>query len=233
MPKFRDRVGDIYGRLKVVRHAGKDARNKHLWMCKCDCGNEKIVVSDNLSSGKSKSCGCLKSEFLAKSGNQYGLHENRVDAILKIQYSHLRRRHIKLSEKECIDFELYKYLALKECFYCGAGYSKKLHDRTNESTKGKILSDTFVECNGIDRLDSSKGYIKGNVCSCCKYCNTAKNTMSTVEFLNFIKRVHDYNFGSTGVACKNLNRRFIGIEKDEKYFQIAKDRIVGHNTSNI
>jgi site-specific DNA-methyltransferase (adenine-specific) len=31
--------------------------------------------------------------------------------------------------------------------------------------------------------------------------------------------------GSTGVACKNLNRKFIGIEKDEKYFEIAKDRI--------
>lgn len=31
--------------------------------------------------------------------------------------------------------------------------------------------------------------------------------------------------GSTGVACANLNRKFIGIEKDEKYFQIAKDRI--------
>ena len=31
--------------------------------------------------------------------------------------------------------------------------------------------------------------------------------------------------GSTGVACKNLNRNFIGIEKDSKYFNIAKDRI--------
>lgn len=33
--------------------------------------------------------------------------------------------------------------------------------------------------------------------------------------------------GSTGVACKNLNRNFIGIEKDEKYFEIAKQRIEG------
>lgn len=33
--------------------------------------------------------------------------------------------------------------------------------------------------------------------------------------------------GSTGVACKNLNRKFIGIEKDEKYFDIAKQRIEG------
>jgi site-specific DNA-methyltransferase (adenine-specific) len=31
--------------------------------------------------------------------------------------------------------------------------------------------------------------------------------------------------GSTGVACKNLNRNFIGIEKDDKYFDIAKKRI--------
>lgn len=31
--------------------------------------------------------------------------------------------------------------------------------------------------------------------------------------------------GSTGVACKNLNRNFIGIERDEKYFEIAKLRI--------
>ena len=31
--------------------------------------------------------------------------------------------------------------------------------------------------------------------------------------------------GSTGVACKELNRDFIGIELDEKYFNIAKERI--------
>lgn len=31
--------------------------------------------------------------------------------------------------------------------------------------------------------------------------------------------------GSTGVACKNLNRDFIGIEKEKKYFNIAKDRL--------
>lgn len=33
--------------------------------------------------------------------------------------------------------------------------------------------------------------------------------------------------GSTGVACKNTNRDFIGIEMDDKYFEIAKNRING------
>lgn len=32
--------------------------------------------------------------------------------------------------------------------------------------------------------------------------------------------------GTTGVACKNTNRYFIGIEKDEKYFEIAKARLL-------
>ena len=31
--------------------------------------------------------------------------------------------------------------------------------------------------------------------------------------------------GSTGVACLNTNRKFIGMELDEKYFNIAKDRL--------
>ena len=31
--------------------------------------------------------------------------------------------------------------------------------------------------------------------------------------------------GSTGVACRNTNRNFIGIEIDENYYNIAKDRI--------
>lgn len=38
----------------------------------------------------------------------------------------------------------------------------------------------------------------------------------------------DFTFGSgtTGVSCANLNRKFIGIEMDDKYFDIAKDRIL-------
>jgi len=38
--------------------------------------------------------------------------------------------------------------------------------------------------------------------------------------------------GSTGVACKNINRNFIGIELDENYFNIAKERIGGANGYN-
>jgi site-specific DNA-methyltransferase (adenine-specific) len=46
-------------------------------------------------------------------------------------------------------------------------------------------------------------------------------------YTNEGETVLDFTMGSgtTGVACKRLGRKFIGIEKDDKYFQIAKDRI--------
>ncbi|HET8689381.1 MAG TPA: site-specific DNA-methyltransferase [Methanosarcina sp.] len=46
-------------------------------------------------------------------------------------------------------------------------------------------------------------------------------------YTNDGETVLDFTMGSgtTGVACKNTNRHFIGIEMDDKYFEIAKDRI--------
>ena len=46
-------------------------------------------------------------------------------------------------------------------------------------------------------------------------------------YTNEYETVLDFTMGSgsTGVACKNLNRKFIGIELDETYFNIAKERI--------
>lgn len=193
MPRFKDRVGERYGRLTVIAHAGKNEKGRHLWLCKCDCGNEKTVSSDNLSSGKSKSCGCLLTEFLKRRGNQYALYEDREEAILKVQYSHLKRRHKKFSGV-IMDFNDFKSKTTSPCIYCGTEYSKEIKDRRNETIKDGLFSDTIVRCNGIDRVDSNIGYTKENTVPCCKYCNTAKSTMSKQEFFNWIKRAYEYNF---------------------------------------
>lgn len=63
MSLFINRINMRYGRLLVVKHAGKDKKNRHLWLCKCDCGNEKIVAASNLSSGKSKGIIKMKKQF--------------------------------------------------------------------------------------------------------------------------------------------------------------------------
>ena len=194
MGVFKDRTGDIHGRLTVVSHAGKDHRNKHLWLCRCSCGNDKIVVGDNLSSKKSNSCGCLKAEFLARKGNQYGIYEDRGKAILKVLYSHLKRRDIKKGFSETIDFSLFSTLSKLPCYYCGLEYSREIEDRLNESKKGKRLSDYLLKCNGIDRIDPSQGYTNENSVPCCTFCNFAKHTMGKDDFLAWVKRVYAFNF---------------------------------------
>lgn len=194
MARFKDRTGDKHGRLTVISHSGKDHRKKHLWLCLCECGNEKVVVGDNLSSGKSNSCGCLKTEFLARKGNQYGLYEDREVALLKVQYSHLKRRNKLKGFSDVISLDEFCTISKSPCKYCGLEYSKEIEDRVNESKKQKRLSDHVLKCNGVDRVDSSKGYTVENSVACCKYCNTAKNTMTESEFYAWIKRVYEFNF---------------------------------------
>ena len=65
-----------------------------------------------------------------------------------------------------------------------------------------------------------------------KYVHPTQKPVALMEYLiktytNEGETVLDFVMGSgtTGVACKNLNRKFIGIEKDETYFKIAQDRI--------
>lgn len=61
--KFIDRTGQRFGKLVVVEEAGRNASKKVLWRCKCDCGNESIVVSGSLVTGNTTSCGCDKGYF--------------------------------------------------------------------------------------------------------------------------------------------------------------------------
>ena len=61
MGKIKDLTGQKFGRLTVIEMAPKTTR-KTYWVCKCDCGNDTTVRSDQLQSGSCKSCGCYKRE---------------------------------------------------------------------------------------------------------------------------------------------------------------------------
>lgn len=53
-----DLSGRRFGRLTVIRRT-ETKSNRTRWICRCDCGQEKIVTSRDLKSGRVKSCGCL------------------------------------------------------------------------------------------------------------------------------------------------------------------------------
>ena len=66
MGKILDLTNQRFGKLIVISRAEKPINSKStsvFWLCKCDCGNEKIISSNVLRSGKAKSCGCYNKEF--------------------------------------------------------------------------------------------------------------------------------------------------------------------------
>lgn len=66
MTRRKDLTGLKSGRLVVLHYAYSEGkRSRAYWQCKCDCGNEKVVVADSLISGRTKSCGCLQKELAA------------------------------------------------------------------------------------------------------------------------------------------------------------------------
>lgn len=86
-----------------------------------------------------------------------------------------------------------------------------------------------------DKEYSSKTGFPNNILSFSRDKNSVHPTQKPVALLEYLietytnenELVLDFTMGSgsTGVACKNLNRCFIGIELNEKYFEIAKQRI--------
>lgn len=63
MGKKLELAGQRFGRLTVIREAGKDSHGMYKWLCQCDCGNQTVVLSSQLKSGRTKSCGCYRKEF--------------------------------------------------------------------------------------------------------------------------------------------------------------------------
>lgn len=56
-------AGGVYGRLTVLFDTGhRDGNGRVIWRCRCACGNERDAVGRDLSSGRTTSCGCKKSE---------------------------------------------------------------------------------------------------------------------------------------------------------------------------
>ena len=78
---LKDETGKKYGDWIVLRRAPVEKHKSAKWICKCKCGNERIVRGSDLRLGKSKNCGCVNKARFKKIIFKHGLDGTRINRI--------------------------------------------------------------------------------------------------------------------------------------------------------
>jgi transposase len=145
----------------------------------CDCGKKKTLFNYLLRTRNSTSCGCR-------------IQQRKPEAVwirLRCQIeSGARVRGLEMS----LTIEQLKYLCSLPCSYCKSPAMNKMKGRRG----GRSTAETVQHYSGVDRVDSTKGYIPGNVIPCCRICNRAKSNLDLEQFIEWL-----VNFGSALTAA--------------------------------
>ena len=136
---FIDITGNRYGRLVVVGYVGRSKWRASLWLCLCDCGNEKVIAGQTIKRGDTKSCGCLHKEVVTTHGD--------ISSSTYRSWINMRSR---CNDENNTQYEYYGGRGIKVC------------DRWNDYSL--FLSDMGERPTGltIDRKDNNGDYEPGN-----------------------------------------------------------------------
>jgi hypothetical protein len=166
--------GEKYNRLTIISYHHSDKRWRKHYLCLCDCGTEKVIQGTLITSGNTKSCGCLAKE--TKSTLHRLPNDGGVINHLILQYKrHARDKGLEYE----LSYEQFEKLIRGPCSYCGIPPS---NNKITKNCKGFLYS-------GIDRVDSTLGYIPDNCVSACSDCNRVKCDMTKEEFYAWVKRL--------------------------------------------
>lgn len=104
-----------------------------------------------------------------------GHQRDSIGILLVIYINSAKHRKVPFD----LSRDVFEALINQECFYCGSPPK----ERTINSYKATMI------CNGIDRVDNSKGYLPENCVTACKTCNVAKARLGQQEFIDQCKKV--------------------------------------------
>lgn len=196
MGKFIDLTGKRFGRLTVIEraenHISKSGKTYVQWLCKCDCGNEVVVMGQSLTANLTKSCGCWQKDFGHISGKgrkKYNTYD--LSGEYGIGYTY---------KGEGFYFDLEDYDKIKNyCWYINSlGYVAAHEYSTDKSSKrNHILLHRVIMNNPynmvIDHINHNKfDNRKSNIRVCTQHQNTMNckrpiNNTSGVKGVRFNK----------------------------------------------
>lgn len=183
--KIKDITGKRFGKLVVIS-VDTLKKGQYYWKCKCDCGTEKIIQGGHLRSGHTTSCGCSWYKYGKDNATWKGHKEISMRFYKSIIYNAQSR---KLDFN--ISIEYLWDLFIKQSRLCALSGLPLVFGANNGKVEGTA---------SLDRINSSMGYIVGNVQWVHKTVNNMKWDMSQEYFLQLCKTISEYhkikNYGS-------------------------------------
>lgn len=183
--RFKANVGDsVIGGYTIIAMdfweaktlSGKYKKLPRTWfyICQHECGRTRKFLAHQLDKDKQPCKLCMAGKLRMKE-TEY--------LIINTEYRKYKSSAKSKGYSFELDLEDFARLIKASCNYCGQEpYNVKSipSNRTKREIATALLG-------GIDRLDSSMGYIAGNVVPACWICNRAKSTMSVSEWLKMVQ----------------------------------------------
>lgn len=169
MTNATDITGLKFNRLTAVKIIRKNPNYKHVWLFFCECGGSKESEAWRVTSGHTKSCGCIRSKdknLIAIENQAYGNH--RLTAIHKgLEWNLTKDEYLKIARKPCV--------------YCG-----EITIRKSRS------SDATMPLNSVDRKENLPFYTFETCQPLCFKHQKMKSSMGHEEFTKECQLIADF-----------------------------------------